>query len=163
MTADFQERISEGVIHYKLQIQLHEIQPDDSHLVLHAARVWDQANHPWLDLADVRLTSLLPLNVIECTRCSLENMPLSLSLPPAKTIYDYNSMAHLKSKLQSGSRKESFSLRRPSKTGEGMSIYCISVFTGDRKHAGTNADVTLTITGKTRQYVSSYKMYKPGC
>ena len=152
LTADFEERISEGVIQYKLQIQLHEIQSDDSHLVLHAARVWDQATHPWLDLADVRLTSLLPLDVIESTRSSLENMPSSLSLPLAKTIYDYNSIAHFKSKVQSGSSKQ-WSIRRPSKTGEDMSIYCISVFTGDRKYAGTNADVTLTITGKHGQWL----------
>nr|XP_058954727.1 allene oxide synthase-lipoxygenase protein-like [Pocillopora verrucosa]XP_058954728.1 allene oxide synthase-lipoxygenase protein-like [Pocillopora verrucosa] len=148
LTADFEERMSEGGVQYKLQIQLHEKQPDDSHLVLHAARVWDQATHPWLDLAEVRLTSLLPEDVTKGTRCSLENIPCgSLSLPSAKTIYDYNSMAYLKSKLQSRPKKQSFSLRKTSKSEGDMSIYCISVFTGDRKHAGTNADVTLTITG----------------
>ena len=150
LTADFEERMSEGGVQYKLQIQLHEKQPDDSHLVLHAARVWDQATHPWLDLAEVRLTSLLPEDVTKGTRCSLENIPCgSLSLPSAKTIYDYNSMAYLKSKLQSRPKKQSFSLRKTSKSEGDMSIYCISVFTGDRKHAGTNADVTLTITGMT--------------
>ena len=140
--------MSDGGIQYKLQIQLHEIQPEDSHLVLHASRVWDQVTHPWLDLANVKLTSLIPLDVTESTRSSLENMPTSLSVPPAKTIYDYNSSAYLKLKVQSGSSSK-LNLRRPSKTGEDMSIYCISVFTGDRKYAGTNADVTLTITGKT--------------
>lgn len=141
--------MSEGGIQYKLQIQLHEKQPDDSHLVLHAARAWDHANHPWLDLAEVSLTSLLPFDVTECTRYSLENIPLSLSLPTAKTIYDYNSLAYLRSKVLSDSSKKC-SLRRPSKPrGEGLSIYCISVFTGDRKRAGTNANVTLTITGET--------------
>ena len=136
--------MSEGGIQYKLQIQLHEIQPDDSHLILHAARAWDHATHPWLDLADVSLTSLLPLDVTERTRCSLENVPLSLSYPPAKTIYDYNSTAYLTAKVLS-----ECSLQRPSKpTGEWLSTYCISVFTGDRKGAGTDADVTLTITGK---------------
>ena len=149
LTADFEEHLSGDGIQYKLQIQLHEIQPDDSHLVLHPARAWDQATHPWLDLADVRLASLLPLDVIECTRSSLENMPLSLSISPAKTIYDYTSIANLRSKFLSD-RGNKCSLRRPSKPrGEGLSIYCISVFTGDRKKAGTNADVMLTITGKT--------------
>ena len=102
LTSEFEERMSDGGIQYKLQIQLHEIQHEDSHLVLHASRVWDQVTHPWLDLANVKLTSLIPLDVTESTRSSLENMPSSLS-----------------------------------------------VFTGDRKYAGTNADVTLTITGKT--------------
>ena len=150
LTADFEERMSGDGIQYKLQIQLHEIQPDDSHLVLHPARAWDHATHPWLDLADVRLASLLPLDVTECTRSSLENMPLSLSLPPSKTIYDYTSIAHLRSKFLSDPSKKC-SMVRPSKLRseeEGLSIYCISVFTGDRKKAGTNANVMLTITGK---------------
>lgn len=148
LTTDFEERMSGDGIQYKLQIQLHEIQPDDSHLVLHPARAWDHATHPWFDLADVRLASLLPLDVTECTRSSLGNMPLSLSLPPAKTIYDYSSIANLRSKFLSDPNKNC-SIRRPSKPrGEGLSIYCISVFTGDRKKAGTNANVMLTITGK---------------
>lgn len=148
LTADFEERMAEDGIQYKLQIQLHEIQPDDSHLILHTARAWDHATHPWLDLADVRLTSLLPFDVIESTRCSLENIPESLSFPPAKTIYDYNSIGHMWSKIMLGSSKQCSTIRRPSKTSEDLSIYCITVFTGDRKHAGTNANVTLTITGK---------------
>lgn len=160
LKADIEERMSEGGIQYKLQIQLHEIKPDDSHLVLHAARAWDQATHPWLDLADVSLTSLLPFDVTECTRYSLENIPLSLSLPPAKTIYDYNSIAYLRSKVLSDSSKKC-SLRRPSKlTGEGLSIYCISVLTGDRKRAGTNANVTLTITGKIGVVILFPRLFK---
>ena len=141
LRADFDERMSGDGIQYKLQIQLHEIQPDDSHLILHPARAWVQATHPWLDLADVRMTSLLSLDVTECTRSSLENMPLSLSLPTAKTIYDYSSFANL---LSDPSKK--CSRTRPS--DEGLSIYCISVLTGDRKHAGANANMKVTITGK---------------
>ena len=134
----------EGV-QYRLQIQLHEIKPDDSHLILHPARAWDQATHPWLDLADVKLTSLLPSDVVRDTRCSLANTPLSIVLPPAKTIYDYSSVAQLRSKVKMD--PNAVSSIKPS-SGEGFSIYCISVTTGDRKGAGTDANVTLTITGK---------------
>ena len=149
LTTEFEERISREGVRYKLQIQLHEIKPDDSHLILHASRVWEQATHPWLDLADVKLTSLLPCDVVSDTRCSMGNVPSSIVIPPAKTIYDYTSLAHLRSKIYPGTN--TLACRKPASTqGEDLSIYCISVTTGDRKGAGTDANVTLTITGKIR-------------
>ncbi|KAM7441264.1 arachidonate 5-lipoxygenase [Porites harrisoni] len=144
LTAEFEERISGEGIQYKLQIQLHEIQPGDSHLILHAARAWDQDTHPWLDLADVKLTSLLPGDVVRDTHTSLTNAPPSISLPPAKTIYDYSSLAYLGTKVSIVSSELSVP-KSPVK--EDISIYCISVTTGNRKGAGTDANVTLTITG----------------
>ena len=149
LTAEFEERISCEGIQYKLQIQLHEIQPGDSHLILHAARAWDQDTHPWLDLADVKLTSLLPGDVVRDTHTSLTNAPPSISLPPAKTIYDYSSLAYLGTKVSIVSSELSVP-KSPVK--EDISIYCISVTTGNRKGAGTDANVTLTITGKGHNY-----------
>ena len=134
LTTEFEERISQEVVRYKLQIQLHEINPDDSHLILHASRVWDEATHPWLDLADVNLTSLLSCDKVSDTRCSMSNVPSSIVIPPAKTIYDYTSLAHLRSTIYFGS----------------STLICMSVATGDREGAGTNANVSLTITGKIR-------------
>jgi len=151
LATDFEDRMSSDGVQYKLQIQLHEIKAHDSHLILHAARNWDQATHPWLDLADVKLTSLLPSDVVRDTRCSLDNAPLSIVVPPAKTIYDYNSIAYLRSKVYSGSNALS-SIKPASNPGENASIYCISVKTGNRKGAGTDANVTLTITGKDLYY-----------
>ena len=149
LTTEFEERISQEGVRYKLQIQLHEINPDDSHLILHASRVWDKATHPWLDLANVKLTSLLPCDVVSDTRCSMGNIPSSIVIPPAKTIYDYTSLGHLRSKIYPGSN--TLACRKPSSNeGENLSIYCISVTTGDRKGAGTDANVSLTITGKIR-------------
>lgn len=145
LTTEFEERMSRSGVNYKLQIQLHEIKPDDSHLILHASRPWDKKSHPWLDLADVELTSLLPCDVISETRCSVDHIPLSIVVPPAKTIYDYSSVAYLRSQTYPGS--STLSSRCP-KEGNDLSIYCISVTTGKRKGAGTDANVTLTITGK---------------
>lgn len=153
LSGDFEERMSRDGVQYKLQIQLHESKPGDSHLILHPARAWDQATHPWLDLADVKLTSLLPCDVVNDTSCSVENLPLSIAVPPAKTIYDYSSTAQLSSKSYSGSK--GVSCVKPS--GEDLSTYCISVTTGNRKGAGTDANVSLTITGKAASFTLEVK------
>ncbi|XP_068721239.1 allene oxide synthase-lipoxygenase protein-like [Montipora capricornis] len=145
LTTEFEERMSRDSVLYKLQIQLHEIKPDDSYLILNASRDWDQSTHPWQDLADVKLTSLLPSDVIGQTRLSLDNLPSSIVLPPAKTIFDYSSIGRLKSKVYPGSDK--LSLMKSCKEGEDLSVYCVSVTTGKRKGAGTDANVLLTITG----------------
>lgn len=145
------KQISEGAIKYKLQIQLHEIKPDDSHLVLHAARAWDEKTHPWQDLADVTLTAMLPIDVVERTRCSLDHRPPSIAIPPAKTIYDYNSIPYLRSKIYPTSRMMSSSKPRKKESKQQTSSevsYCIRVRTGNRKGAGTDAKVFLTITGE---------------
>jgi len=148
---EFMDQILKGAIKYKLQIQLHEIKPDDSHLILHASRAWDQKSHPWLDLADVTVTSQLPVDVIERTRCSMDHHPPSVSFPSAETIYDYNSIPYLRSKIYPTSRMMSSSRPRTKESKEQAASevrYCIRVRTGNRKGAGTDAKVTLTITGK---------------
>lgn len=151
MIPEFKERFSQGPVNYTLQIQLHQIKPDDSHLILHAARVWDQENHPWLDLADVTVTSPLPIEVVERTRCSLSHRPPTIDIPSADTIYDYNSIAYLRSKVYPTSHKMSSSKPRSevakAQTTE-AARYSIRVRTGNRKGAGTDANVSLTITGK---------------
>lgn len=148
---EFSNRLSKGPIKYKLQIQLHEVKPDDSHLILHAARVWDQEKHPWLDLADVTVTSLLPIEVGERTRSSLDNRPPSLGILPCQTIYDYTSIAYLRSKVYPASNKLSSKKPRRKISSEQVidgAVYSIRVKTGNRKGAGTDAKVTLTITGE---------------
>lgn len=147
---EFSNRLSKGPIKYKLQIQLHEVKPDDSHLILHAARVWDQENHPWLDLADVTVTSLLPIEVGERTRSSLDHRPPSLAILPCQTIYDYTSIAYLRSKVYPASNKLSSKKPRRKISSEQVidgAVYSIRVKTGNRKGAGTDAKVSLTITG----------------
>ena len=148
---EFKKRLSEEHIQYKLQIQLHEIKPSDSHLILHAARVWDEDTHPWMDLADVIVTSLLPIDIAECTRYSIDHHPSTIDIPSAKTIYDYNSIAYLRSKVYPISKKMSSARPRSHVAKEqGMeeAAYSVRVRTGNRKGAGTDVKVSLIITGK---------------
>ena len=148
----------DGVL-YKLQIQLHEIKPDDSHLILNAARNWDQSTHPWRDLAEVKLSSALPTDVISQTRFSLENLPSSIVVPPTKTIFDYGSLGRLQCKGYPGLDK--LNSMKSTLEGEDLSIYCVSVTTGKRKGAGTDANVFLTITGKLSIFFSTIMFFLP--
>lgn len=149
------DQISQGAIEYKLQIQLHEIKPEDSHLILHAARAWDEKSHPWLDLADVTVTSLLAVDIVERTRCSMNHRPPSIGIPSAETIYDYSSIPYLRSKVYPTSRMMSSSKPRSKEIKEQAASavrYCIWVRTGNRKGAGTDAKVSLTITGEMNNF-----------
>lgn len=160
MTADFEERVLRGDVHYKLQIQLHEIKPDDSHLILHSARAWDKATHPWLDLADVKLTSTMPRDVVRDTRYSMYNCPMSVAVPgPVWSIYDYNSIAYLRSRVYPGSKAMSSIYPASETSAEDLVTYCISVCTGRRKGSGTDAKVSLTVTGRT----FTIRRYHQGC
>lgn len=96
----------------------------------------------------------MPGDVVKDTHTSLTNAPPSISLPPAKTIYDYSSLAYLGTKVSIVSSELSVP-KSPVK--EDISIYCISVTTGNRKGAGTDANVTLTITGKGHNYYDCNK------
>lgn len=149
------DQISRGAIEYKLQIQLHEIKPEDSHLILHAARAWDEESHPWLNLADVTVMSLLAVDIVERTRCSMDHHPPSVDIPSAETIYDYSSIPYLRSKVYPTSRKMSSNRPRTKEIKEQAASavrYCIRVRTGNRKGAGTDAKVSLTITGEINDF-----------
>lgn len=109
-----------------------------------------------MDLAEVTVTTLLSVEVKERTRCSLENHPPTIGIPRAKTIYDYNSVAYLRSKVYPASSKMSSSKPRSHISKEQAmeeTQYSIRVQTGDRKGAGTDAKVSLTITGNEAMHV----------
>ena len=107
-----------------------------------------------MDLADVTVTSLLSIDVGERTRCSLNHHPPTIDIPSAKTVYDYNSIAYLRTKIYPTSSK--MSSKRPrshvsKEQGVEGAVYSVRVKTGNRKGAGTDAKVFLTITGKSNE------------
>ena len=83
---EYLQRLSEGLLKYKIQIQLHEPQPQDPALILHAGRAWDEKTHPWMDLTDLTITTPLAPDVIERTCFNVANQNTSLGLFPAVSI-----------------------------------------------------------------------------
>ena len=144
---EFKERLSKGPVHYRLQLQLHEVRPDDSPHILHIGRVWDESTHPWFDLADVTVTSTLPDDVIERTRYNVANMPPSMGLLPFETIDDYSCIAHIRTEVYQ--RTQTLRLLRPPRAlPDHMTNYLVRVETGSQSGAGTDATITVTLTGK---------------
>lgn len=147
---EYIERLSKGPIKYKLQLQLHEVSPSDTQQILNVSKHWDDETHPWIDLADVTVTTMLPDDVVERTKCNVAHCPPSLGLiGPPKTIYDYTFIPYIRERVYKRSQKMRL-LTSPDETGGKMVTYLITMETGDVKHAGTNATISITITGINR-------------
>ena len=144
---EFEDRLEKGPIKYKLQIQLHTVSSDDSHLVLHAGRAWDRQTHPWMDLAEICVTTAITSHAQEVSACSLDNHhPSVCLLPKPKTIYDFTSVEYLRRKIYPCSRRMRTEKPMPN-SSENRSTFRIRVETGERRGAGTDANVSMIVTG----------------
>ena len=72
------------------------MKPDDSDEVYNSLVEWDEATHPWIDLATIEIDRVCSLEESRMTIYSLGNAPSSLYMIPAKSIDDYNSVNHLR-------------------------------------------------------------------
>jgi len=143
---EFKERISRGPVKYKLQLTLHEARSDDPPAILNIMRYWDEASHPWLDVADVSLTALLTPDVTDGLKLNCSNLPRFLYLLPARTIYDSNCIAHIRKEVYARTQKIR-SLRSSSQEPDHEATFIISVETGAQKLAGTGANISVSLTG----------------
>jgi arachidonate 5-lipoxygenase len=93
---DWSERIKKGPVEYILQVQLHEVSPSDPPEILNAMLPWEVETHPYLDLANVSIQD--ELSYAEQTYMGFEitNMPTSMSILPAKSIDDFNSLNYMR-------------------------------------------------------------------
>ena len=98
---------------FLLQIQLHDVGPEDDHMVYNASIFWDAKEHPWMNLATIHLTALLPDDIIETTRFSVARLPEALSFPEATSVHDFNIVPDLRQEvyLQCQVRDISWKLR----------------------------------------------------
>ncbi|XP_028395809.1 allene oxide synthase-lipoxygenase protein [Dendronephthya gigantea] len=144
---EYVKRLSKGPVNYRLQIQIHEASPNDTATIFHAGIMWDKETHPWFDLATVSIKTLLSPDVLERTGFNIVNQPESLGLLEAKSPEDYNSIGHIRVAVYSRAqhlRKMKIGSLIPA--GQNA-VYNIEVETGDREHAGTDATITIRITG----------------
>ena len=144
---EFKGRISNGPIGYRLQIQLHIVGPDDPPKILYVGRGWDEATHPWLDVAVITMTSLLPSDVTEKTCFALDNLPSCMSLLPARSVHDYNCIAQIRAEVYRWTQKLRLLRSLPS-NNDGMSQYLVRVETGTQYGADTDATISVTLFGE---------------
>ena len=58
--------------------------------------VWDEEEHPWMDLAYFEIERTLDWKESTMTTFSVKNMPKTLGVLPAQSIYDYNSLNYFR-------------------------------------------------------------------
>lgn len=102
---EYAARIARGPVRYHLQLQLHVPSPDDSPEILSCSVAWDEATHPFIDVATVEVDTLLSLDENNLMRFSVAHCPDSLGLLPAESIDDYNSINYMRK--SSGAAKSS--------------------------------------------------------
>lgn len=93
---EYEDRIKRQGATYRLQIQLYTACDDDSPEVFNNMVVWDERIHPWYDLAHFTIERTLDWKQSTMTTFSVNNMPKTLGVLPAKSIFDYNSLNYLR-------------------------------------------------------------------
>ena len=156
---EFKERLSRAPVKYKFQLTLHEPRSHDPPDILNVARHWDEATHPWLDVADVTLIVLLTPDVTEQLPYNPGNLPSCLDLLPARSVYHPNCIAHIRKEVYART-KQMRSLRTSSQVPDHVTTYVISVETGSQSRAGTGANISATLIGKLLTWCHEVKVAK---
>nr|AHK60922.1 allene oxide synthase/8R-lipoxygenase fusion protein a [Capnella imbricata] len=144
---EYVERLKKGPVNYRLQIQIHDVSPNDTATIFHAGILWDKETHPWFDLAKVSITTPMSPDVLERTNFNIVNQPKSLGLLDAKSPEDYNSIGQIRVSVYNWVQHlRKLKLGSLIPAGQNA-VYNIEVETGDREHAGTDATITIRITG----------------
>lgn len=87
---------NEEGVRYKLQMQLKPRQLGDSYEIYNTAKLWDEE---FIDIGIIHLNQALHDEEIERTRYDPGCVPACLSFPDATSIYDYNSIAYIRTRV----------------------------------------------------------------
>jgi catalase len=93
---EFEERVKNKEANYMMQIQTRMAHDDEDPEIFNNMIPWDEEAHPWHDLAVVEIDEILDWKESTKTSFSLNNMPKTLGIIPAKSIYDYNSLNYMR-------------------------------------------------------------------
>lgn len=101
---EYADRIRKGPIEYMLQLQLHEATDHDTPLIFCSNKIWDEATHPWMDLAHITIDRQLTYEESMLMYFSLNHHPSSIALIPATSIHDYNSLNYIRASVDRAKR-----------------------------------------------------------
>ena len=139
--------LDNGPLKYKLQLTLHTPRFDDPTDILNPTRYWDEATHPWLDVADINVGVFLSPDVTEKMCFNPGNLPPCLEFLPAISIYHPNCLVHIRKEVYERTQKMR-SLRGATCVPDHSTTYRITVETGCKSRAGTDANISVSLTGK---------------
>lgn len=93
---EWMERLKTGSIQHILQIQWHDVRPDDPDVIRNPLEPWDEVTHPWKDLAMVEITEPLSYDEQDEMAFEVTNLPDCMALLPARSMQDYNSLNYMR-------------------------------------------------------------------
>jgi len=93
---EYEERVRRGPVRYVMEIQVRDATENEDPEVFNNMVPWDDSDYPWTPLAEIEIDHVLDWTGSNMTSFSLRNMPDSLGMIPAESIYDYNSLNYLR-------------------------------------------------------------------
>ena len=79
-----------------MQIQTHPASEEEDPEVFNNMVVWDEDLYPWRDLGIMTIDKVLDWRESTLTTFSVNNMPKTLGVLPAHSIFDYNSLNYMR-------------------------------------------------------------------
>jgi len=94
---ELENRLDKGeVIKFRFQAQVKKSSPDDDFKVFNNMIEWGDAEFPYYDLGTIELHGALGVDDSNIIAFSMENLPKSLGILPAKSIHDPNSLNYFR-------------------------------------------------------------------
>lgn len=108
---EYEDRVRREGARYLLQIQTRPASEDEDPEVFNNMVLWDEAAFPWHDLAVMTIDRVLDWRESTLTTFSVNNMPKTLGVLPATSIFDYNSLNYLRAHSEIARRARLLSYR----------------------------------------------------
>ncbi|XP_074649222.1 polyunsaturated fatty acid 5-lipoxygenase-like [Tubulanus polymorphus] len=148
---------TDGSIDLDLQIQIREGHADD---YFNVGLEWNSEFHPWRPLADVVLTTPLPLDISEPMTFDLANRPPILTYHKPASVFSFTSVSYAREKIYPAVQRSRQATSRICLTDDGnfdISDYILLVKTADMGSAGTDRDFFISLNG-TQAVTKSIKL-----
>jgi|GEM_PF-231989 len=95
---ELRARLEEGPVRLRLQMQLHPVREEERQDdVIDSALVWDEEDHPWLEVGEVRLDEVLDHRESNLSLFTIRHRPKCLSILKPRDIDDPAGMNYLRS------------------------------------------------------------------
>jgi arachidonate 5-lipoxygenase len=108
---EYEDRVKKEELVYLLSIQLRTASDDDEPEIFNNMIPWNSDIYPWQDLALIHIDKTLDWRESTRTTFSVNNMPRSLGVLPAKSIYDYNSLNYMRAHSEIARKARMFSYK----------------------------------------------------
>ena len=108
---EFQDRLKVQNVKYKLQMQIRDSKPDQDPIIFNCCVDWNEKEFPWRTLGVMEIEEALSWDESNLLTFSINNMPKSLGILPAKSVYDYNSLNYMRSKSEIAKKARLFAYK----------------------------------------------------